>query len=214
LITKLDYKSDKYKDIDYYSTLKQSKYKIAVLVNGMSASASEIVSGAVQDTGAGVLIGTKTFGKAKFQSLIPILTKEAYEKYSEILGRGIVDVYELNNYNIFPDEEQINGYAKMTLGVYYTPKGRMIDEVGLTPDIPVADPQPVAGISVASIQRLTKSVDLRLNNQGSDIYNAKKILKVMGYEITTIDSNFDKALETALKKYQTLKSLMLTESLI
>ncbi len=207
LITKLDYKSDKYKDIDYYSTLKQSKYKIAVLVNGMSASASEIVSGAVQDTGAGVLIGTKTFGKAKFQSLIPILTKEAYEKYSEILGRGIVDVYELNNYNIFPDEEQINGYAKMTLGVYYTPKGRMIDEVGLTPDIPVADPQPVAGISVASIQRLTKSVDLRLNNQGSDIYNAKKILKVMGYEITTIDSNFDKALETALKKYQTAKKL-------
>jgi peptidoglycan hydrolase-like protein with peptidoglycan-binding domain len=57
------------------------------------------------------------------------------------------------------------------------------------------------------IQRLTKSVELKLNNQGSDIYNAKKILKVMGYEVATVDNNFDKAFETALKKYQTAKGL-------
>ena len=208
LITKLDYKSEKYRDIEYYSTLKQTKYKIAVLVNGMSASASEIVSGAVQDTGAGVLIGTKTFGKAKFQSLIPILSKKAYDKYSEKFGLDTVNGYELYNYNIFPSEEEINGYAKMTLGVYYTPKGRMIDEAGLTPDILAADPGPIAGVPITSIQRMTKSVELRLGNQGSDIYNAKKILKVMGYEIATVDTNFDKAFETALKKYQTDKGLI------
>lgn len=207
LITRLDYKSERYRDIYYYSTLKQPKYKIAILVNGLSASASEIVSGAVQDTGVGVLIGTKTFGKAKFQSLIPILTSEAYDKYNEKLGLDIINAYELYNYNIFPTEEEINGYAKMTLGVYYTPKGRMIDGEGLTPDIQVADPASVAGIYVTGIQRLTKSVDLRLNNQGSDIYNAKKVLKVMGYEITAVDSSFDKAFEASLKKYQTDKAL-------
>ncbi len=207
LITKLDYKSEQYRDIEYYSTLKQPKYKVAVLVNGMSASASEIVSGAVQDTGAGVLVGTKTFGKAKFQSLLPILTREAYEKYRQKFGLDTVNAYELYKFNIFPSDEEINGYAKMTLGVYYTPKGRMIDEAGLIPDIPVADPGAIAGVPITSIQRMTKSVDLKAGSQGSDISNAKKILKVMGYDITTFDSEFDKAFETALKKYQTDKGL-------
>lgn len=207
LITKLDYKSEKYRDIEYHSNLKQPKFKVAVLVNGMSASASEIVSGAIKDTGAGVLVGTKTFGKAKFQSLIPMLNKDAYEKYSKMLGRDIINVYELYNYNIFPTDEEIVGYAKITLGVYYTPKGRMIDGTGLMPDIEAADPEPVAGISVPSIQRLTKSMDLKLDSQGSDIYNAKKILKVMGYDISKVDSNFDKEFEEALKKYQNAKAL-------
>jgi carboxyl-terminal processing protease len=207
LITRLDYKSPRYRDIEYYSGLEQPKYKLAVLVNGMSASASEIVSGAVQDTNAGILVGTKTFGKAKFQSLIPLLTREAYERYSKVLGRDIVNAYELYNYDIYPTEDDINGYAKITLGVYYTPKGRMIDGVGLTPDIAVKDPELAAGISVPGIQRLTKSNELRLDDQGSDIYNAKKILKVMGYEIKSVDSNFDKDFETSLKKYQTAKGL-------
>lgn len=44
---------------------------LAVLTDGFSASASEIVAGAVQDTRSGVLVGTKTFGKGVMQSLIP-----------------------------------------------------------------------------------------------------------------------------------------------
>jgi carboxyl-terminal processing protease len=43
---------------------------LAVLVNGRSASASEIISAAVQDTGAGVLVGTQTFGKGIVQNLM------------------------------------------------------------------------------------------------------------------------------------------------
>jgi len=45
---------------------------LAVLVNEFTASASEITSGAIQDSGAGVLIGTKTFGKGVVQTIYPL----------------------------------------------------------------------------------------------------------------------------------------------
>jgi len=45
---------------------------LAVLVNGYTASASEIAAGAVQDDGAGVLIGTKTYGKGEVQTIYPL----------------------------------------------------------------------------------------------------------------------------------------------
>ncbi len=47
---------------------------VAVLVNGMSASASEIVSGAIKDNKAGTIVGTVTFGKGLVQSVVPIMT--------------------------------------------------------------------------------------------------------------------------------------------
>lgn len=47
----------------------QKPYPIVVLVNGASASAAEIIAGAFQDTGAGILVGTKTYGKATVQHM-------------------------------------------------------------------------------------------------------------------------------------------------
>jgi carboxyl-terminal processing protease len=202
LITKLDYKSPKYEDLEYYSSLKSPKYKLAVLVNEMSASASEIVSGAIQDTNAGKLVGTRTYGKAKFQAILPLLSEEAYIKYRDLYGLYTVNAMDLYYFGIYPDEDEIGGYAKMTLGVYYTPKGRLIDGSGLMPDIKASDPEPLDGLYINDIKRLSKTTELKLNSLGSDVFNAKKILKMMGYGVNTLDTSFDAELESVLKEYQ------------
>lgn len=47
-------------------------YPLVVLVDEMSASASEIVAGAIKDTKAGTLVGTKTYGKGRVQTIVPL----------------------------------------------------------------------------------------------------------------------------------------------
>jgi len=77
----------------YTSDLKNPKYKLVVLVNGGSASASEIFAGAVQDSKVGLLVGTKTFGKGTVQTLVPLndggAIKLTIAKYKTRNGRYI-----------------------------------------------------------------------------------------------------------------------------
>ncbi len=70
--------------------------KMAVLVNGNSASASEIFAGAIKDYGVGTLIGTQTFGKGIVQSLFPLSDGSAIKitvsRYYTPAGNNIHEV--------------------------------------------------------------------------------------------------------------------------
>jgi carboxyl-terminal processing protease len=111
---------------------------IVVLINGGSASASEIVAGALQDHRRAIVVGTKSFGKGSVQTLIPL--------------RG-------------------DGAMRLTTARYYTPSGRSIQALGISPDIVVNQPLPKpvdaeAEEEPASAVRQRSEADLRgaINN--------------------------------------------------
>lgn len=203
VITKVDYKSESEDDTIYYSYLPTKKYTISVLVNGLSASASEIVAGAIQDTKSGILIGEKTFGKAKVQSMIPILTPQAFAKYKTQVGEKLVNAYDLYvKYHVMPLDEEILGYSKITTGEYRTPNGRMIDNKGLIPDIIIPATEPVNGIYPSSVQKLMKVAKYGLNSEGVDIYNAEMILTLCGYNIDEPDYLLDEKTFNVIAEFQ------------
>ncbi len=203
LITKLDFKSERVKDEEYYSKNKALKYKLVVLVNGSSASASEILAGAVQDTEAGILVGTKTYGKGKVQNVYPVLSPAAFNKYEEKLGAKIVDGYDLiNNYGINPPDKDIIGWTKITTGEYYTPNGRMIDGTGLQPDYYIENTYIQNEVDLRTIKRLAKKVKPGINDKSLDVLYAEKILKFCGYSIDQPDMLLDDQTSAAVYKFQ------------
>ena len=84
---------------------------LLVIVNGGSASASEIVAGALQDNKRAIILGTKTFGKGSVQTLFP-----------------------LEKSNLFSPND-LYGAVKLTTAEYFTPSGRSIQARGIEPDI-------------------------------------------------------------------------------
>ena len=79
---------------------------LVVLINYGSASASEIVAGALKDHKRAIIIGENSYGKGSVQSIIPLKNK---------------------------------GAIRLTIAKYYLPSGKSISEVGVTPDIEIAE---------------------------------------------------------------------------
>jgi len=80
---------------------------IVVLINGGSASASEIVAGALQDHRRAIIVGTQSFGKGSVQTIIPFQRSKA---------------------------DNVSG-IRLTTARYYTPSGESIQGKGISPDI-------------------------------------------------------------------------------
>ena len=79
---------------------------VLVLINYGSASAAEIVAGALKDHKRAIIVGENSYGKGSVQSIIPLKNR---------------------------------GAIRLTIAKYYLPSGKSISEVGVTPDIEVAE---------------------------------------------------------------------------
>jgi len=112
---------------------------VAVLINSRTASASEIVAGAVQDLDRGVIVGAKSFGKGLVQQ-IKDLDKKAQLKitgsrYFTPSGRWIQEknYFKENKYGVFIDKDRYNQTDFRTLG------GRTVTALGgITPDVEIS----------------------------------------------------------------------------
>lgn len=90
---------------------------LVVLVNGLSASASELLAGVLQDYNRAVIVGEKTYGKGSMQNFFPIQA-----------GTGEVDYNQIKS-----------SMLKVTTDRFYRVTGKSIQSKGITPDIQLPD---------------------------------------------------------------------------
>ncbi|MDR2183100.1 MAG: S41 family peptidase [Clostridiales bacterium] len=97
---------------------RQIEIPLIVLVNGNSASASEVLSGAVLDTGVGELLGTTTFGKGLVQNIFPLrdgsAVKVTVQRYFTPSGRSIHGEGITPNHYVEMDVELTNNLMRLS----------------------------------------------------------------------------------------------------
>jgi carboxyl-terminal processing protease len=113
-------------------------FPMVVVVDGATASAAEIVAGALQDHGRAVILGTQTFGKGSVQTVI------------DLDGCGAKPCG-----------------LKLTVARYYTPSGRSIQGQGITPDVVVEATAPAPDPEEAELPR-ERDLRKRLRNEQGD----------------------------------------------
>jgi carboxyl-terminal processing protease len=107
MVTYLEYRDG---SRDYYNATEGSlSIPLVVMMNENSASASEILAGALQDYAVATIVGTQSYGKGIVQCVLPVGSD----------GAGM----------------------QLTTALYYTPGGRSIHKVGITPDVEAAMPE-------------------------------------------------------------------------
>jgi carboxyl-terminal processing protease len=126
---------------------------LAVLVNRNSASASEIIAGAMQDLDRGLVVGTKTFGKGLVQTTRDLSynskLKVTTAKYYIPSGRCI----QILDYSHRNEDGSVGSMPDSLISEYTTKNGRIVyDGGGVAPDVPV-EPQQLSTLSFELARR-------------------------------------------------------------
>lgn len=114
---------------------------VAILVDGKSASASEIVAGTLQDLDRGIVVGEESFGKGLVQQTKKLAygtrMKVTVAKYYTPSGRCVQRL----DYSRRDEEGEVHAMADSTLATFYTTNGRKVLEGrGVIPDVEVPKP--------------------------------------------------------------------------
>lgn len=163
----------------YYSNLEKPEFNLAVLIDKDTASAAEILAGAIQDTGAGIVIGSQSYGKGSVQIVMPL--------------------------------EDGSGF-KLTMAKYATPKDRIIDGVGIIPDVKLSNSEPVVP-DLSNLAPLREGEAVSRGSINLQVFALQQRLKLLGYDVGELDGVFGQATERALKEFQTRNGLKATGTL-
>lgn len=135
-----------------YSTTEKpedTEIPVVVLVDQSSASASEIVSGALQDLDRGVIVGQKTYGKGLVQNVLPLSYKSQVKvtvaKYYIPSGRCIQAI----DYSHKDEDGKAHSVPDSLISIFTTKNGRKVfDAGGIMPDVEI-EPAKLSPISIA-----------------------------------------------------------------
>lgn len=145
---------------------------IVVLINGGSASASEIVAGALQDYHRGLIVGTTSFGKGSVQTVIPLDKTHA---------------------------------LKLTTALYHTPSGKVIQNIGIIPDVQIEDLKVVKSKSDEDVAMLEPIKEYQLKNHLAGAPNTANMKAIENNDIALAQDDFQ--LFEALKILRTMYRL-------